>query len=110
LQNYENADELNPGIPSKYKGNTIMHMEDLITRQFALSSVVQPSYVGFATEGNHVASWNWQNIDHRVGTDDRRSVWTHNGLINVVHVDGHVQSYPRDGSMNKFGFRKDAKQ
>lgn len=106
--NFEGADELNPAS-TKWMGNTIMHCENLISTALSMSTVLHPSFVMFSTDGNHVAAFHIGCIDHyNTGTTARRAVWTHNGQIPILHLDGHVASVKRDGCNGQFGFSRTA--
>lgn len=73
-----------PYDSTPYKGYRLLHTKF-------------PSTLAFAADGRVVVNWSWQTL--RVAPPSPytcRLLWDHNGLVNAVCADGHVESHHRE--------------
>ena len=56
-----------------------------------------PSTFAFAADGRVVVNWSWQTLRVAPASPyNNRLTWDHNGMVNAVCGDGHVETHNRE--------------
>ncbi|MDD4540357.1 MAG: DUF1559 domain-containing protein [Lentisphaeria bacterium] len=66
-------------------------------RGYRLMDTKTPSTFAFAADGRVVVNWSWQTLRVAPASPyNNRLTWDHNGMVNAVCGDGHVETHNRE--------------
>lgn len=90
------------------EGSSVMFNQTFLVRhKLKITQVDKPSIAPYTSDGTWTVHHQWSTIDSVVVSKDggNRMNWDHSGNVNVSFVDGHAESFNKNGVYFQLGNR-----